>query len=475
MFDELVNLVQSLTRKEDNAFSFNFDPQMLQIDPLVQESFSKILGHALLIKSAVITINHENSYITVEGIHESDVFHGTAVRILADFFLDNGDLRYHCIVLLPPEWVHEYVQAVEQLLNNLQAISAVRFDLHEPGLAISTIGPLHGPLQQLTNITENIQGFNLIARIELSGEMINTINKLLGLPNTLKFNVGYHAGDPVPMARAIYDEPLSVGILHLDYLMITMAPSQFELSFPLRFQIGEDTILFSAFFSFVNASSFELGMRFSGVQTRNNGIAQEWVNPLGLNWITISGLGGKYRTEPAGFSVIMEGIIKLGEEQKDQMVINVLLELLNGSMPVSFVGKLSHSDESEIPLSRLINSFFQVIIMHWPDDGRIDHFAPWLDDPKVKYFELYFIPGPEPIISPMDPSVTFSPGLGLSAQGSYFGNSALFHVIAESKNSQNLLIRANMDIIDLGDGMVRIEAPPMTVRGHPSILRKMKP
>ncbi|GJM74533.1 hypothetical protein HMSSN036_67490 [Paenibacillus macerans] len=224
--------------------------------------------------------------------------------------------------------------------------------------------------------------------------------------------------------------------------------------------------LFSGVFNFTNSSSFGLILRLTGVQTKNKGITQEWVNPLGLNRITVSELAGEYKVETTGFSIILTGNIKLGEEHKDQIIISILLQLLNGTMPTAFVGKLEHSDKEEIPLSQIINSFFDVaLIIRWPD-GLVTYTAPWLDEIKVRNLELYFIPGPESITSPWDPSITFPPGLATSLDVSFFGYPSQVHAVAKGINSSNILISGRINnIIDFCDGIVQIESSLNDAKG----------
>lgn len=105
-----------------------------------------------------------------------------------------------------------------------------------------------------------------------------------------------------------------------------------------------------------------LVFRLTGVWNSAHQLSKDWINPLGIPLITISDLAASYAVDPKGFKINLSGTIKSGENPDDQIVLNVEeLELVNGTLPTAFVGRLHHSSGNDITMTKLIDSFLGVL------------------------------------------------------------------------------------------------------------------
>ncbi|MEB2280203.1 hypothetical protein LAV73_09370 [Lysinibacillus xylanilyticus] len=450
-FDELMNKVKQFTNEEDSSFLFKLD--MFEFDVSLGV-FSEILANELIINQA--EINYTESFIQIEG---TSFINSINLKILIVLFIEDETEKYHCIVTLPDEWIHNNAQDFENYLKQFKDISEINSNIRHPGLALSTGGPFLGSMNEIEGLSPNINisGFNLFSEIEFTGGQIDTLRTLLNFPNTFKLLAPSFAlrTPSQSLIKAYYTVPLTKGDVKFDEIVFSIASSYFELSCNMQIDIGRDMLMFQAGVNFVEEGSIGFVFRLIGVQNKDNqlGMTKDWINPLGIHRITISELAARYSVESKGFVISLSGTIKIGKNQNDEIVLIVkALELVNGTLPTAFIGSLHRSNGDEITMSKLINCFFKII--DWEDGTYIDVKYRLLDEIKVKDLELYFVLGPNKFTSPHDNLITFDPGLGMYVDGSLDTFNVKIHVF--EKEEDGFLISGQMDVLNFGNGLITI-------------------
>ncbi len=460
-FEALRNIVKQATNEEESFFSFT--PDMFGFDSS-QGLFSELLDNQLIIKP--MTINYAESFIQIEGTSNINSIN---LNILIVLFIENEIAKYHCIVRLPDDWIHNKVSGLENIIKQVEGISGIKYSIHHPGLALSTGGPSFGKMHEIEGLPLNISGFIIFSEIKFTGGIIDTLRGLLNIPNTFKLILPTNtlSTPNATVIQAIYEVSSSQGAITFDGIVINISTSQFELSCNMRIGIGNDTLMFQIGIDLMNQGAFALVFRLIGVQNNDNhwglGMTRDWINPLGIPRITISELAARYSVESRGFVISLSGTIKIGESQNDEIVLNIKgLELLNGTLPIAFIGSLNHSNGEEITLPKLINIFFKIIEITW-QDGLIDNFYPLLKEIEVREWEVYFVIGPNEFISPRDNLIKFQPGIGMYVDASLDTFNVKIHVF--QRNEGHFLIRGQMDVLNFGNGIINLTSASNTNRG----------
>ncbi len=456
-FEELKNKVKLFTNDEESSFTFT--PSIVGND-ISQGVFSELLNGELVVKPMSIIVEPTESYIQVEGTSNINSIN---VNSLIEFSIVNEEVKYHCIVRFPEDWLYDKVPQLKKILNDLGSMSGIGYSIHNPGFVLSTGGPIHKNIQEINGLPLNFQGCMLFSEIEFTGGVIDTLRGVLNIPNTMKLVIKYNTGN-ISLVKAIYDVPSTQGSIKFDGIEIYFTMSQFELSCNMQIDIGRDTLLFQTGVNFLEQGSMGLVFRLTGVWNSAHQLSKDWINPLGIPLITISDLAASYAVDPKGFIINLSGTIKSGESPDDQIVLNVEeLELVNGTLPTAFVGRLHHSSGNDITMTKLIDSFFRRIILKWPDSGNIVNLAPLLDEIKVRDFEIYFILGPTPVQSPKNSSITFPPGLGMYVDGSLATFDVKMHTYL--KGDLNFAISGEMEKLNFCNGMIVLEDSSSSDKG----------
>lgn len=456
-FEELKNKVKQFTNDEESSFLFT--PSIVGND-FSQGVFSEVLNSELVVKPMSIIVEPTESYIQVEGTSNINSIN---MNTLIEFSIVNEEVKYHCIVRFPEDWLYSKVPQLKNLFNNLESMSGIGNKIHNPGFVLSTGGPIHKNIQEISGLPLNFQGCMVFSEIEFTGGVIDTIRGVLNIPETLKLVIQY-AGGQIVLIQAIYDVPSTQGSIKFDGIVLIFTMSKFELSCNMQIDIGRDTLLFQTGVNFLEQGTVGLVFRQTGVWNSVHQLSKDWINPLGLPLITISGLAASYSADPQGFRINLSGTIKSGDNSDDQIILNVEeFELVNGTLPTAFIGRLYQSSGNEITMTKLIDSFFKRIIFKWPDNGQRINLAPLLDEIKVRDFEIYFVLGPDPLQSPKNPSISFPPGLGMYVDGSL----ASFDVKMNTylKDDLNFVINGEMDKLIFCNGMIVLEASSSSDKG----------
>ncbi|PER42126.1 hypothetical protein COL26_18980 [Bacillus thuringiensis] len=445
-FEDLRNTVRQFINEEESSFSFT--PDMFGFD-ISQGSFSELLDSKLIIQP--MTITYTDSFIQIEGTSNINSIN---LGILFVFFIEDEIVKYHCILSLPDDWIHNKIPDLINLFKHFEDISGINYNLHHPGLLLSTGGPFLGKVDEIRGLPLNITGFTIFSEIEFSGGLLAPFIEFLEFPNILKLIIPTYALNTIDglLIKAIYDMPKSKGAITLDTINFYFAQSRFELSCNLRISIGIDTLIFQTGVNFVDQGDLGFIFRLVGVQTNNKPLTEEWINPLGIPRITISNLAAGYTVVSEGFKLSLTGTIKSASEQNDEIILNIDgLELLNGTLPTAFIGSIHQSNGSEITMAKLIDSFISPVIAV-DSNGIESTFYPLIDAIKVKDFKLYCVIGPEDFQSPEDPSIKFSPGIGMYVDGVFYSYNVKMKV--SQNNLLDFLISGQMDILNFCDGMI---------------------
>lgn len=439
-FQELRNLIKQFTNEEESLFKFT--PEMLGFD-ISQGAFSNLLGSSLDISPMTMNVNPTDSSIQIEGQSNID---SVNLSTFVNFHIENEEIKYSFIVRLPEDWIFNKLPQLKQLFEHHENLTGIKSEIQHPGFIISNGGTNHNNVQEGIEVPQNFIGCILFSEIEFTGGFIDLLTNVLNVPNTFKLLIQYSAGN-VSYIKAVYDVSSNHGAIIFSGIEIYFTMSQFELSCKMQINIGRDTLIFQTGVNFMEQGSIGFVFRLIGVQNNDNqwgaGITRDWVNPLGVPRITIGDLAANYIQTPSGFIINLSGTIKISENQNDEIVLNIEgLQLLNGTLPIGFIGKLHHSNGGEITMTKLINSFIAPLI-----------FPPYnlLDEISVNAFEIYFIPGPTEFESPQDPSIIFSPGIGMYVDGELNSYNVKFHVFREGEASFS--IHGQMERFNFCNGM----------------------